>query len=68
MKIKSSLTISAVGIDVAKATLSVCCRTLAGTETALSLRNTDTDIRKKLLNRLSGFKRKIVMESTGHYH
>jgi transposase len=60
--------ITAVGIDVAKATLSVCYRSNDGTETALTLRNTDTDIRKKLISRLSGFQGRIVMESTGHYH
>jgi len=68
MKKRVAPPISAVGIDVAKATLSVCCRSNDGTETALSLRNTDTDIRRKLLDRLSGFRGRIVMESTGHYH
>lgn len=59
---------TAVGIDVAKAMLSVCCRSSNGTETALALRNTDTDIRKRLISYLSGFRGRIVMESTGHYH
>lgn len=68
MKKHLAPSISAVGIDVAKATLSVCCRTSSGTETALSLRNTETDIRKKLITHLSGFHGRIVMESTGHYH
>ncbi len=68
MKNHNAHSISAVGIDVAKASLSVCCRTSLGTETALTLRNTDTDIRRKLLPCLSGFQGKIVMESTGHYH
>lgn len=68
MKKHISHTVSAVGIDVAKATLSVCCRTREGMETALSLRNTDSDIRRKLVESLVGFQGKIVMESTGHYH
>jgi transposase len=68
MKKPSSSQITAVGIDVAKAMLSVCCRSSDGTETALALRNIDTDIRKKLLSRLHGFTGRIVMESTGHYH
>lgn len=63
-----SNTFSAIGIDVAKATLSVCCRSSNGTETALSLRNTETDIKRKLLPRLTEFNGRIVMESTGHYH
>lgn len=67
-KKSSSQDIAAVGIDVAKAMLSVCCRSRNGTETALALRNTDTDIRKKLISLLSGFTGRIVMESTGHYH
>lgn len=60
--------ISAVGIDVAKATLSVCFRSSTEPESALTLRNTETDIRKKLLPRLSGFTGRIVLESTNHYH
>lgn len=68
MKKQPTYCFSAVGIDVAKATLSVCCRTFEGTETALSLRNTDIDVRRKLIDRLSGFQGRIVMESTGHYH
>lgn len=58
----------AVGIDVAKATLSVCCRSEDGTETALSIGNTEADIRRAMRERLSGFSGRIVMESTGHYH
>ena len=61
-------TVSAVGIDVAKATLSVCFRSHEGVENALTLRNIEADIRKKLLPRLNGYQGKIVMESTGHYH
>lgn len=63
-----SESICAVGIDVAKATLSVCCRSVSGEETALSLRNIETDIKNKLIKQLSGFNGKVVMESTGHYH
>lgn len=58
----------AVGIDVAKASLSVCIRTKSGGERALTIRNIDTDIGEKLLPYLSGYTGKVVMESTGHYH
>lgn len=68
MSKKESSSISAVGIDVAKATLSVCFRGPEARESALTIRNTETDIRKKLLTRLAGFTGRIVMESTGHYH
>jgi transposase len=61
-------TMSAVGIDVAKATLSVCFRSPKGEESALTLRNIETDIRKVLLPRIMGVKGKVVLESTGHYH
>jgi len=59
---------TAVGIDVAKASLSVCIRTKNGNEHALTIRNTDADINAKLLPRLSGYTGIVVMESTGHYH
>ncbi len=58
----------AVGIDVAKATLSVCLRFQDGNETALCISNTETDIMTKVLPRLEHFQGKIVLESTGHYH
>jgi transposase len=58
----------AVGIDVAKATLSVCIRSQEGNEKALTLRNIKTDINSKLLPQLQYCTGKIVMESTGHYH
>lgn len=59
---------TAVGIDVAKASLSVCIRHQDGGERALTIRNIDTDINKKLLTPLSGYAGKVVMESTSHYH
>lgn len=68
MSKKESSLVSAVGIDVAKATLSVCFRGPDARESALTIRNIETDIRKKLLTRLVGFTGRIVMESTGHYH
>jgi len=58
----------AVGIDVAKATLSVHARYQDGTGTALSIGNTKTDITRCLARQLAGYKGKVVMESTGHYH
>jgi transposase len=58
---------SAVGIDVAKATLSVCVRYPDGGERALTLRNIETDIKEKLVPAVSGCTGKVVMESTGHY-
>lgn len=60
--------ISAVGIDVAKAMLSVCLRSPAGAERALVLRNIETDIKRKLIPLCQNYSGKIVMESTGHYH
>ncbi|MEA3392117.1 MAG: transposase [Candidatus Marinimicrobia bacterium] len=60
--------IDAVGIDVAKATLSVCIHYTNDSEKALTIRNIDTDISIKLLPLLNNCKSKIVMESTGHYH
>lgn len=59
---------AAVGIDVAKATLSVCFRSREGKETALMIRNTKADINKKLIIKLHGFNGKIVLEATNHYH
>lgn len=67
-KIITGKEVSGVGIDVAKAMLSVCVRYQEGVEQALVLDNIDADIRKKLLPVISGFKGRIVMESTGHYH
>lgn len=58
----------AVGIDVAKATLSICLNYQNGNEKVLGIRNTDTDITKKLLSRMKEYDGKVVMESTGHYH
>lgn len=58
----------AVGIDVAKATLSVCLRSREGKETALLIRNIEADINKKLISKLNGFNGKIVLEATNHYH
>ena len=57
----------AAGIDVAKATLSVCVRNLDGSERALTLRNIEADIKEKILPLLAGCSGKVVMESTGHY-
>ncbi len=60
--------IDAVGIDVAKASLSICIHFTDGNEHVLTIRNTDTDISTKLLPLLKNCNAKIVMESTGHYH
>ncbi len=60
-------TINAVGIDVAKASLSICTHYTDDSEKVLTIRNTDTDISIKLLPLLNNCKSKIVMESTGHY-
>lgn len=59
---------AAVGIDVAKATLSVCLRSTEGKETALLIRNIKVDINKKLVSKLRGFQGRIVLEATNHYH
>lgn len=58
----------AVGIDVAKLSLSVCVRYHDGTERALTIRNTEADINTKLLPVLTQCTPRVVMESTGHYH
>jgi transposase len=58
----------AVGIDVAKATLSVSMCDHKGQQRALSIRNTDTDITNKVLPYLHHYSGTVVMESTGHYH
>lgn len=58
----------AVGVDVAKSTLSVCVRFQDGTEHALAIRNIETDINRKLLPLVKECTGKVVMESTGHYH
>jgi transposase len=58
----------AIGIDVAKATLSVCFRSREGVEIALTFRNIEADINKKLITSLNGFTGKIVLEATSYYH
>lgn len=58
----------AVGVDVAKSSLSVCIRFRDGSERALSLRNTEADIKERLLPLIRDCTGKTVMESTGHYH
>lgn len=68
MVIISNKHLVAVGIDVAKSTLSVCIRCQDGTERALTIRNTETDISRKLLPAVHQSTGKMVMESTGHYH
>jgi transposase len=60
--------IVAVGVDVAKATLSVHARNQDGTSTALGIGNTETDINRLIAEHLAGYRGKVVMESTGHYH
>lgn len=58
----------AIGIDVAKSTLSVCILSQNGRENALTIRNTEADINSRLLPRINQCSAKVVMESTGHYH
>lgn len=60
--------IAAVGVDVAKATLSVHARYQDGTGNALSIGNNETDINRCIGQLLTGYEGKVVMESTGHYH
>lgn len=60
--------LSAIGIDVAKATLSICFHYDNGSEKILNIRNTDTDMKRLILPKMKNFKGKIVMESTSHYH
>ncbi len=61
-------TIASIGIDVAKATLSIAFHSHNGSEKVLSIRNSNTDMHRRILPKLKAFKGKIVMESTGHYH
>lgn len=65
---KTKKTPIAIGIDVAKLTLSVCIRFDNGFEQALTIRNTKTDIKKRLFPLTQNCTAKVVMESTGHYH
>ncbi|MDO8512446.1 MAG: IS110 family transposase [bacterium] len=66
-KEKQTKDILAVGIDVAKASMSICLKFREGFSKALKFSNTETGI-KKLAKQLVGYQGKIVMESTGHYH
>jgi transposase len=59
---------AAVGIDVAKSSLSVCVRFRDGSERALEIRNTKADISRKIIPLINQCTGKVVMESTGHYH
>lgn len=59
---------NAIGIDVAKATLSICLHFPCGKEDVLTIRNIKTEIMEDLLPRISQYTGKVVMESTGHYH
>lgn len=65
---KSSPVLCAVGVDVAKDTLSICRRYSGGEKETVSIRNNEADIAKFIKENLSGYKEKIVMESTGRYH
>lgn len=67
MKKKETDHLLAIGIDVAKASMSVCLKFREGFSKALKFSNTETDI-KRLAKQLLGYQGKIVMESTGHYH
>jgi transposase len=67
MKKKETDHLLAIGIDVAKASMSVCLKFREGFSKALKFSNTETDI-KRLAKQLIGYQGKIVMESTGHYH
>lgn len=65
--VSSARTPVAVGIDVAKDTLRVCIRHDDGTERALGIGNVEADL-TDLARTLAGFRGKVVLESTGHYH
>jgi len=58
----------AVGVDVAKDTLSICRCYDSGRKETTTIRNNETDITKFIKEELSGYGNKIVMESTGRYH
>lgn len=60
--------IDAVGIDVAKSSLSICLHFQDGKEKVFSISNTSSDISLFVKKYLIGCKGKIVMESTGFYH
>lgn len=58
----------AIGIDVAKATLSICLHFPDGKEDVLTIRNTEAEITEDFLPLCLEYTGKVVMESTGHYH
>lgn len=58
----------AIGIDVAKATLSICLHFPSGKEDVLTIRNTEAEITEDFLPLCLEYTGKVVMESTGHYH
>lgn len=60
--------IRAVGIDVSKDKLSICRSLSDQTKKITEIRNIDADISKFMKKSLAGYRGKIVMESTGHYH
>jgi transposase len=64
----STQAVSAVGIDVAKGTLSICRRYSDGKKEINSIRNNETDITSFIKQNLSGYQNKVIMESTGRYH
>jgi len=55
---KSSPALCAVGVDVAKDTLSICRRYSSGRKETISIRNNETDITKFIKEKLSGYKEK----------
>lgn len=65
---QSTPVIDAVGIDVAKETLSVCRRYSDGKKEITSIRNNEADIIMFIKKELRGYGNKVVMESTGRYH
>jgi len=66
--IQATPALCAVGVDVAKDTLSICRRYSGGEKETVSIRNNEADIAKFIKEKLSGYKEKIIMELTGRYH
>jgi len=60
-------TIIGIGIDVSKAKLDISLMKAEGENIHFTVENNENGI-KKIIKRVKGYKKKMVMESTGRYH
>lgn len=65
---QSTPTICAIGIDVAKETLSICRRYSDGQKDISVIDNNEADITKYIKKNLQQVDGKVILESTGRYH